>query len=86
MDAVKKKIALKILDSGMVKLSQPSTQTGIATMLGCITFFSVHNTYIQVGTVVLNFVIGVYNWIRNEITQVELEAAKAVANVTAKLD
>lgn len=81
MDPIKKKILLKMTDHAMFKLGQPSTQTGIVATLGCITWFTVHNTYVQIGAVVVNLITGLYNWFRNEITQAELDAKAIMKDV-----
>lgn len=80
MDPIKKKVILKLTDSAMQSLAQPSTQTGIVAVLSAMTFFTVHNIYVQVGTVVVNLITGIYNWFRKELMQADIEAHKIVEN------
>jgi len=62
-----KKLLLKLMDSGLLKLNQPSTISGIVTVLCAITFLKVHNEFIQTTAAIITLIAGLYSWVRNEI-------------------
>lgn len=67
-----KKLLIKLLDSGLLKFSQPTTVTAIAQILSGIAFFESHNNIIKSGSAIVILVASFYNWFRNEITKVDL--------------
>lgn len=83
MKNITKKIMLKLADKAMFDLSQPATVTGIAQTLSAIAFFSAHSNIVKSVSAIVIIVAGLYNWLRHEITQAELDAkiSKAKKNV-----
>jgi hypothetical protein len=67
-----KELLLKITDSGLLKLNQPTTVTAIVQILSGISFFETHNDIIKSGSAIVILVASLYNWFRNEITKADL--------------
>lgn len=68
-----KELLLKITDSGLLKLNQPTTVTAIVQILSGISFFETHNDIIKSGSAIIILAASLYNWFRNEITKADIK-------------
>ena len=68
-----KELLLKITDSGLLKLNQPTTVTAIVQILSGISFFETHNDIIKSGSAIIILAASLYNWFRNEIIKTDIK-------------